>query len=426
MLILGGVSFLLQNEITERHNEDDAIRNDLNNESFTRAENDAGLQNSIDSINNRIGQPYGIAELGVDGKLPTSQLPALAVTDVYTVNSQAAQLALTAEEGDVCVRTDLNKTYIHNGGTTGTMADWQEMLTPTDTVLSVNGQTGAVNLTTTNIAEGSNLYFTTARVLATVLSGLSAAAGSPASTDTILQAMGKVKYFIDNIASTILGQVLTGFAVAGSYTAITATDTISTAFGKIQKRFNNLGDSADKNTGTTAGTVAAGDDSRFTDARTPKLLVKSIAPVSGSNTTSEEVLKTLQIPSGQITTGDILEIFSQTGFNANGNGKTIRYYLNTTPDLSGSPVLIATSATNTSIQSSPFQRYITVAGDTSIRVPAAASIGLNTNYVVANSPITTITVPSLSVGPYLVITTQKVISGTDTIIIDSCWIRRQS
>lgn len=105
-------------------------------------------------------QANGLATLDGSGVIPTSQLPALAITQTFVVNSQAAQLALTAQEGDVAVRTDQNKSYIQNGESSGTMADWQELLTPTDTVLSVNGQTGAVTLTTTDIAEGINLYFT--------------------------------------------------------------------------------------------------------------------------------------------------------------------------------------------------------------------------------------------------------------------------
>lgn len=110
------------------------------------------------------GQANGLATLGSDGKIPTSQLPALAVTDTFVVASQAAMLALTAEVGDVAVRTDQNKSYILKTAGASTLANWQELLTPTDTVLSVNGQTGAVTLTTSNIAEGSNLYYTDARV----------------------------------------------------------------------------------------------------------------------------------------------------------------------------------------------------------------------------------------------------------------------
>lgn len=104
------------------------------------------------------GTANGVATLNGSSKIPTTQLPALALTDVSVVASEAAQLALTAQEGDIAIRTDENKSYAHNGGTAGTMADWSELLTPTDAVLSVNGQTGAVTLniwSTINADAGS-------------------------------------------------------------------------------------------------------------------------------------------------------------------------------------------------------------------------------------------------------------------------------
>jgi hypothetical protein len=113
-------------------------------------------------------QINGLATLDGSGKIPTSQLPALAITDTFVVNSQVAMLALTAETGDVAVRTDLNKSYILTASPASTLGNWQELLTPTDTVLSVNGMTGAVTLTTTQIAEGTNLYFTNGRAISAV------------------------------------------------------------------------------------------------------------------------------------------------------------------------------------------------------------------------------------------------------------------
>ena len=71
----------------------------------------------------------------------------IALTTVQTASSQSAHLALTAEEGDVVVRSDENKTYIHNSGSAGTMADYTLLATPTDAVLSVVGLTGAVTAT---------------------------------------------------------------------------------------------------------------------------------------------------------------------------------------------------------------------------------------------------------------------------------------
>ena len=106
----------------------------------------------------------GVASLDGTGKIPSSQLPAIALSEVFVVASQSAQLALTAQEGDVVVRTDQSTTYIHNGGTAGTMADYTELQTPSAApVTSVNGYTGAVSLTTSDISEGTNLYYTSAR-----------------------------------------------------------------------------------------------------------------------------------------------------------------------------------------------------------------------------------------------------------------------
>lgn len=88
----------------------------------------------------------GYAGLDSSGKIQTSALPALAITTPSVVASQAAQLSLTAQEGDVAIRSDENKTYIHNGGTASSMADWTQLATPTDLVLSVAGKTGVVSL----------------------------------------------------------------------------------------------------------------------------------------------------------------------------------------------------------------------------------------------------------------------------------------
>jgi hypothetical protein len=105
----------------------------------------------------------GVASLDGSGKVPSSQLSAIALSEVFVVSSESAQLALTAQEGDVVVRTDESKSYIHNGGTAGTMADYTELQTPADAVTSVNGYTGTVSLTTSDVGEGTNLYYTSGR-----------------------------------------------------------------------------------------------------------------------------------------------------------------------------------------------------------------------------------------------------------------------
>ena len=92
------------------------------------------------------GAANGVATLDSGGKVPVAQIPATAITDTFVVGTQAAMLALTAEIGDVAVRTDLNKSFILRVAGASTLANWQELLTPTDSVQSVDGMTGAVVL----------------------------------------------------------------------------------------------------------------------------------------------------------------------------------------------------------------------------------------------------------------------------------------
>ena len=94
----------------------------------------------------------GYAGLDTNGKLNESQIPSLAITDVFEANSQASMLALsTAKRGDVCIRTDINKTYILATDGYSTLSNWKELRTPTDLVLSVAGKTGAVTLTAIDV-----------------------------------------------------------------------------------------------------------------------------------------------------------------------------------------------------------------------------------------------------------------------------------
>lgn len=95
-------------------------------------------------------QPGNVVEVGADGTIAASLMPAIALTDVYEANSQAAMLALTVQQGDVCVRSDINQTYILKTEP-NILANWVLLPTPTDAVLSVNTKTGAVTLTYSDV-----------------------------------------------------------------------------------------------------------------------------------------------------------------------------------------------------------------------------------------------------------------------------------
>ena len=81
-----------------------------------------------------------------EGKIDSSVLPSLAITDTFTAEDQDQMIGLSAQKGDVCIRTDENKTYILQKEPATEITNWLELATPTDLVQSVNGKTGVVTL----------------------------------------------------------------------------------------------------------------------------------------------------------------------------------------------------------------------------------------------------------------------------------------
>jgi hypothetical protein len=129
------------------------------------------------------GQANGYASLDGSGKVPVAQLPNAimeyqgtwnastnsptladgvgSIGDVYRVS-----VAGTQDLGSGNISFDVGDYAILNASLVWEKAD------TTDAVSSVNGQTGAVSLTTTNISEGTNLYFTDERAQDAVGSAL--------------------------------------------------------------------------------------------------------------------------------------------------------------------------------------------------------------------------------------------------------------
>ncbi|SCB41220.1 hypothetical protein [Rhizobium lusitanum] len=114
----------------------------------------ASLGYVAENIANK-GAANGYASLDGGGKIPASQLPASAITDTFVVATQAAMLALGVQKGDVAIRTDVNKSFILQAEPATTLANWQELRTPTDVVQSVAGRQGAVTLTSADLTDAS-------------------------------------------------------------------------------------------------------------------------------------------------------------------------------------------------------------------------------------------------------------------------------
>ncbi|TXK17416.1 hypothetical protein [Homoserinibacter sp. GY 40078] len=83
----------------------------------------------------------------MSGKVPTSQLPPLAVSDFLgKVDSEAEMLALSGQRGDWCIRSDTKTTWIIADDEPSDPDSWQSIAYPIAPVSTVNGQTGDILL----------------------------------------------------------------------------------------------------------------------------------------------------------------------------------------------------------------------------------------------------------------------------------------
>lgn len=163
------------------------------------------LAGTVTALAAQKGANNGIATLDGGGKIPESQLPALALVTVSTVANQAAMLALTAEPGDVAVRTDQNKSYILSVAPASTLANWVELRSPTDAVLSVAGKTGAVTLVRADISDASTLGRTLMAIADAAAGRTALGLGTVAVENTVPVSKGGTGATDQNGARTALG-----------------------------------------------------------------------------------------------------------------------------------------------------------------------------------------------------------------------------
>jgi hypothetical protein len=187
------------------------------------------------------GAANGVATLDGNAKIPTSQLPSLAVTETFVVTSEAAMLALTAQVGDVAVRTDIKENFILQTEPATILSNWIMLQTPTDVVTSVNGNVGAVSIElsanstgegqflTGLIVDGMTISLTRADFVETELSIVEEGDGNAVTlveVDNHEITVTKGKTFVE-------GTTATGIA-AGTYSVLTVgTDGRATAGAQI-------------------------------------------------------------------------------------------------------------------------------------------------------------------------------------------------
>lgn len=200
------------------------------------------------------GANNGVATLDAGGKIPASQLPnsVMEYKGLWDASSNSPSLADgTGNAGDVYRVSAAGSVDFGSGSISFAIGDyviysgsiWQKA-DMTDAVASVNGQTGVVVLTTSDISEGSNLYYTAAR-FNSAFSGKSTtdlaegsnlyytaarfnSAFSAKSTSDLSE--GSNLYFTE---ARVRGSVLTGFSAGSGNETVAASDSVLQAFQKL-------------------------------------------------------------------------------------------------------------------------------------------------------------------------------------------------
>jgi hypothetical protein len=265
------------------------------------------------------GVALGVATLDAAGKVPVSQIPLQGDLNYQgTWNASTNTPTLTSSVGtkgyyyvvDVAGSTDLN------GITDWKVGDWAifngtvwQKVDNTDAVTSVNGQVGTVVLTTTNIAEGTNLYYTDARARASNSAGTgisydnstgvitnSAPDQTVALTDgTGIDVTGTYPNFtITNTApdQTVAISGGTGISTSGTYPNFTVTNTAPDQTVVL----------------TGAGTtVVTGTYPNFTITSTDST-TGTVTSVGGTGTVNGLTLTGTVTTSGNLTLGGTLDL----------------------------------------------------------------------------------------------------------------------
>lgn len=202
---------------------------------------DAATKNYVDTQDalyiplTQKGANSGVATLDSGGKVPVGQLPNSVMEYKGTWNATTNSPSLadgTGSAGDVyrvsvagtqnlgsgAISYVVGDYVIYNGST------WEKSHSGADAVTSVNGAAGVVVLTTSDISEGTNLYYTAGR--------FNTAFAAKSTTDL---AEGSNLYFTDERAQDAVGAALTDSATvdftyndgANTITAIVIANSIS-------------------------------------------------------------------------------------------------------------------------------------------------------------------------------------------------------
>ncbi len=195
------------------------------------------------------GANNGVATLGNDGKIPSTQIPAISFQSASVVANQAAMLALASQQaGSIAIRTDNNKNYVLSATPASTLANWVELATPSS-VTSVNGN------------AGPNVVLTAADIAGVELaSNKSNNVAADAASTTKYPTVKSIKDYVDqqSAAAGVSDGSITNAKLAGSITASKLVGTDIATVGTITSGTWSGTTIAVPNGGTGRTSISAG------------------------------------------------------------------------------------------------------------------------------------------------------------------------
>lgn len=119
---------------------------------------DGRLSSNVTLKGNSFNGANQLPLLDGSGKLVASVIPALALVDTYTPASQAAMLALPAEQGDFAIRTDINAAFVLYQSPASTLSNWIQLPAPSSETDPIFTAHVAYGITSTNISNWNTAY----------------------------------------------------------------------------------------------------------------------------------------------------------------------------------------------------------------------------------------------------------------------------
>lgn len=224
----------------------------------------------------------------VDGKVPTSQIPARALVVPHPVADTAARLALTdVQPGDVAIQSGNpgRGTYMLMDDDPSNPGSWVLQVAPTDAVSSVNGYQGIVVLGKGDVglANVDNTSDTAKPISAATQSALDGKRGIISAPNALYATDGSGNQSSIPHATAATANTIPVRGAGGALAVGTATDPTHAATkaqldsglsGKANSSHTHDASAINAGTldparlpiGTGAGTVAAGDDARIAAA----------------------------------------------------------------------------------------------------------------------------------------------------------------